>query len=399
MRMFMNDYSEGACPQIMDALLATNGEQCVGYTEGDPHCERARELIRAACGRDDVDVEFCIGGTSANVIGMTGLLEDWEGVICTPDGHINVHETGAVAACGRTVLPTDDADGFLSPSAAERVWQFQTSCGRHMTRPGAIYISNTTESGGVWDLVRFDAICDWADEHGLKIFLDGARIASGLTSPAADGLTLEHIARRCSAFYLGGTKNGMLMGEAMVIADPKLKAAFPYVQKERCGLLAKGRLLGVQFETAFAQPADGDEALYWQLARSANNCALKLRDGMVGLGFEPYRHSDSNQQFFTVSTSQQQAFEAAARGEWETMGELMNINQGLMDALGVNNARLAELVYALREDPNILGSKISGSGLGDCVVGLGKAMRRDWGGVPALAVQVDALGAAVEPVP
>ena len=230
MRMFMNDYSEGACPQIMDALLATNGEQCVGYTEGAPHCERARELIRTACGRDDVDVEFCIGGTSANVIGMTGLLEDWEGVICTPDGHINVHETGAVAACGRTVLPTDDADGFLSPEAAERVWQFQTSCGRHMTRPGAIYISNTTESGGVWDLARFDAICDWADGHGLKIFLDGARIASGLTSPAADGLTLEHIARRCSAFYLGGTKNGMLMGEAMVIVDPKLKAAFPYVQ-------------------------------------------------------------------------------------------------------------------------------------------------------------------------
>ena len=220
-----------------------------------------------------------------------------------------------MAACGRTVLPTDDADGFLSPEAAERVWQFQTSCGRHMTRPGAIYISNTTESGGVWDLVRFDAICDWADEHGLKIFLDGARIASGLTSPAADGLTLEHIARRCSAFYLGGTKNGMLMGEAMVIADPKLKAAFPYVQKERCGLLAKGRLLGVQFETTFAQPADGGEALYWQLARSANDCALKLRDGMVGLGFEPYRHSDSNQQFFTVSTSQQQAFEAACNCE------------------------------------------------------------------------------------
>ena len=220
-----------------------------------------------------------------------------------------------MAACGRTVLPTDDADGFLSPEAAERVWQFQTSCGRHMTRPGAIYISNTTESGGVWDLARFDAICDWADGHGLKIFLDGARIASGLTSPAAGGLTLEHIARRCSAFYLGGTKNGMLMGEAMVIADPKLKAAFPYVQKERCGLLAKGRLLGVQFETAFAQPADGGEALYWQLARSANNCALKLRDGMVELGFEPYRHSDSNQQFFTVSAAQRQAFEASCNCE------------------------------------------------------------------------------------
>lgn len=315
MRMFMNDYSEGAAPQIMAALVATNEEQCVGYTEGDPHCERARQLIRDACGRQDVDVEFCIGGTSTNVIGMTGLLEDWEGVICTPDAHINVHETGAVAACGRTVLPTDDADGFLSPAAAERVWQFQTSCGRHMTRPGAIYISNTTESGGVWDLVRFDAICDWADAHGLKIFLDGARLASGLTSPAAGGLTLEHIAARCSAFYLGGTKNGMLMGEAMVIADPKLKAAFPFVQKERCGLLAKGRLLGVQFETAFETPADGSDPLYWSLARSANACALALRDGMVGLGYEPYRSSASNQQFFTVSVAQQQAFEAACNCE------------------------------------------------------------------------------------
>ena len=315
MRMFMNDYSEGAAPQILDALVATNDEQCVGYTEGDPHCEHARELIRAACGRDDVDVEFCIGGTSTNVIGVTGLLEDWEGVICTPDAHINVHETGAVAACGRTVLPTDDADGFLSPEAAERVWQFQTSCGRHMTRPGAIYISDTTESGGVWDLAHFDAICDWADAHNLKIFLDGARLASALTSPAAGGLTLEHIAARCSAFYLGGTKNGMLMGEAMVIADSKLKAAFPYIQKERCGLLAKGRLLGVQFERAFAQPEDGSAPLYWQLARSANSCALALRDGMVKLGFEPYRHSDSNQQFFTVTAAQQEAFEAATNCE------------------------------------------------------------------------------------
>ena len=316
MRMFMNDYSEGACPQIMDALLATNGEQCVGYTEGDPHCERARELIRTACGRDDVDVEFCIGGTSANVIGMTGLLEDWEGVICTPDGHINVHETGAVAACGRTVLPTDDADGFLSPEAAERVWQFQTSCGRHMTRPGAIYISNTTESGGVWDLVRFDAICDWADEHGLKIFLDGARIASGLTSPAADGLTLEHIARRCSAFYLGGTKNGMLMGEAIVICGHgeharRLREAFPYLQKERGGLLAKGFLLGAQFEAAF-EAAKGSEALYWQLARHANECADRLRQGLVAAGLDLYGNSTSNQVFVTVSEDQEARLAQAA---------------------------------------------------------------------------------------
>ncbi len=301
MHTFTNDYSEGAAPEVLRALVDTNAEQTPGYTEGDAHCAHARELIRAACGREDVDVEFCFGGTSANVIALTGLLEDWEGVICTKDGHITTHETGAVASCGRTVLPTVDADGFLTPENAERVWQFQTSCGRHMTRPGAIYISNTTEVGGVWDLARFDAICDWAESHGLKIYLDGARLASGLVSPAAGGLTLEHIAERCSAFYLGGTKNGMLFGEALVIADPKLKHAFPYLVKERGGLMAKGRLLGVQFETAFEQPADGGELLWYRLARNANACAARLREGLLALGYEPYGEAPSNQQFFIVA--------------------------------------------------------------------------------------------------
>ena len=311
MRMFRNDYSEGAAPEILAALVATNDEQTVGYTEGDPHCERARELIRAACGRDDVDVEFCVGGTSANVIGVTGLLRDWEGAVCTRYAHINVHETGAVAACGRTVLPTDDADGFLSPEAAERVWHFQNSCGRHMTRPGCVYISDTTELGGVWDLERFDAICDWADSHDLPVFLDGARLGSALTSPAAGGLTLEHIARRCGAFYLGGTKNGLLFGEAMVISNPRLRESFPFLQKERGGLMAKGRLLGVQFEAAFEAPADGGEAPYWRLARGANECALRLRAGFVELGFKPYGDSASNQQFFVVTPAQRDALEAA----------------------------------------------------------------------------------------
>lgn len=311
MRMFRNDYSEGAAPEVLQALVATNGEQTVGYTEGDAHCERARELIRQACGRDDVDVEFCVGGTSANVIGVTGLLREWEGAVCTKDAHINVHETGAVAACGRTVLPTDDSDGFLSPEAAERVWRFQNSCGRHMTRPGCVYISNTTELGGVWDLERFDAICDWADSHDLPVFLDGARLGSALTSPAAGGLTLEHIARRCGAFYIGGTKNGMLFGEAMVISNPRLRESFPFLQKERGGLMAKGRLLGVQFEAAFEAPADGGEAPYWRLARGANECALRLRAGLVELGFKPYGDSASNQQFFVVTPAQRDALEAA----------------------------------------------------------------------------------------
>ena len=316
MRMFRNDYSEGAAPEVLAALAATNDEQVCGYTErGDAHCERARQLIRAACGRTDVDVEFCVGGTSTNIVGVTGLLDEWEGVICTRDAHINVHETGAIAACGRTVLPTDDADGFLTPEAAERVWRFQTSTGRHMTRPGAIYISDTTELGSVWDRARFDAICDWADERGLRVFLDGARLASALTSPAAGGLTLEHIARRCGAFYLGGTKNGLLFGEAIVMADPRLRRAFPYLVKERGGLLAKGRLLGVQFEAAFREGADHGECLWLRLARQANACAMRLREGLCALGFEPYGDAASNQQFFVVDPDVADAFEQAVGSE------------------------------------------------------------------------------------
>ncbi|MBQ6395461.1 MAG: hypothetical protein IJH87_03870 [Atopobiaceae bacterium] len=301
MRSFTNDYSEGAAPEVLEALIRTNMEQHPGYTEGDAHCERARELIRKEVGRDDVDVEFAIGGTSANIVGVTGLLRDWEGVICTKDGHINVHETGSIAACGRTVLPTDDADGFLTPEAAERVWTYQTSTGRHMTKPGAIYISQATEFGGVWDRSRFDAICDWADSHGLPVFVDGARLGSALMSEGAD-LTLPHIAERAAAFYIGGTKNGALFGEAMVIADPRLKEAFPYLIKERGGLMAKGRLLGVQFEALF------EDGLYWRLARNANVQAARLREGMLALGFEPFGDSPSNQQFFIVDGPAADAF-------------------------------------------------------------------------------------------
>ena len=311
MRLFRNDYSEGAAPEVLAALIATNDEQCVGYTEGDPHCEAARTLIAKACGRDDVAVEFAIGGTSTNLVCVNGMLHDWEGVICTPDAHINVHETGAVAATGRSVLPTRDADGFLSPAEAERVYRYQTGTGRHMTRPAMIYISNTTELGGVWSLERFDAICDWAASHDLKVFVDGARMASALTSPAAEGLTLEHLAARADAFYLGGTKNGLLFGEAVVIADPGLREAFPYLIKERGGLMAKGRLLGVQFEAAFT-PDETGEAPYWRLARSANECAFRLREGLIALGFEAYGEAPSNQQFFALEPQVAQAFVDAA---------------------------------------------------------------------------------------
>lgn len=307
MRQFRNDYSEGAAPAILEALISTNALQVAGYTENDPLCQEARELILDACCLDatEADVEFCVGGTSANILGVTGLLREWEGVIATPDGHINVHETGAIQACGRTILPTTDKDGFVTPEAAQAVWDYQTSCGRHMTRPGCVYISNTTELGGVWSKERFDELCDWADEHELPVYVDGARMASALTSDESEGLTLEHLAKRAAAFTLGGTKNGMLLGEALVMRSSRLREAFPYLVKERGGLLAKGRLFGVQFSAAFK------DGLYWELARQANACALELKAGLNELGLKSYTQSRTNQQFFVVNPQLSQRFQKA----------------------------------------------------------------------------------------
>ena len=302
---FRNDYSEGAAPEILSALERTNLEQTVGYTEGDPFCEHARELVRNVCGAPDAMVEFCIGGTSANLICVNGLLRDWEGVICTADAHINVHETGAIAATGRTVLATRDDDAFVSVEEAERVWQRQTSTGRHMTLPRLAYLTDATEFGGVWDRARFDALCDWADAHRCAVYVDGARLANALCAEGSD-LSLRHIASRVAALTLGGTKNGMLFGEAVLINDPRLKEAFPFLQKERGGLLAKGRLLGVQFEAAL-EGGEG-EGLWWRLARHANRMASKLRTGLLELGYEAFSDSPTNQQFFTVPAKTGQRF-------------------------------------------------------------------------------------------
>ena len=313
MRMFRNDYSEGAAPEVLQALIDTNEEQCPGYTEGDIHCECARALIRKAVGLPDAAVEFCVGGTSVNLIAVTGMLRDWEGVIATPLAHIATHETGAVAAAGRTILLTDDTDGFVSPDAAERIWERQCAGGRHMTKPALIYIADTTEIGGVWSHERFFALADWADAHDIPIYVDGARLASALEARDAD-LALEDIAKRAAAFTLGGTKDGLLFGEALVFTDERLKEAFPYVQKERGGLMAKGRLLGVQFERAFTPDEDGD--LPWlRYARQANRSAARLFEGLSALGFEPFGGHDSNQLFFYVNEKEEEAFRGACGAE------------------------------------------------------------------------------------
>ncbi len=302
---FTNDYSEGAHPTILDALVRTNLEQAGGYTT-DEHCERARALILEACGLspEEASVEFVVGGTAANVISLCGLLgRPYDAVVCTPDGHINTHETGALEASGHKILATHDTDGFVSPSEVERIVAENAAFANHMTRPRTIYVSDTTELGGVYTKEQLSALASCARAHDMKFFVDGARLGSALTA-AGNDVTLPELAHMADAFYVGGTKNGLMFGEAVVIRDPQLRQDFPWLMKQHQNLLAKGRLLGVQFETAFA---DGG-ALYWECARNANERAAQLAAGLDKLGFEAYAPCASNQLFYRVPTTIGQTF-------------------------------------------------------------------------------------------
>ena len=296
--LFTNDYSQGAHPDVLAALVKTNLEQTPGYTV-DPHCDRARDLVREACSlcRDDASVEFITGGTAANICTLLGLLDrPYDAVVCAPSGHINTHETGALEACGHKICtmrgPEADA-GFVCADAVDEIVSSHAAFANHMVRPRVIYISNSTEYGGAYTLDRVTELSEYAHAHDMKLFVDGARMASALTSPGTD-LTLEALAHLADAFTLGGTKCGLLFGEAVVARDPQLAHDLPWIQKRQGNLLAKGRLLGVQFETAL------ESGSIWEWARSANERAARLGAGLKALGWREFLPSPTNQQFFVV---------------------------------------------------------------------------------------------------
>ncbi len=304
MQQYRNDYSEGAAPQILEALAQTNLEQTVGYGE-DPHCARAADLIRAETGATDAVVRFIPGGTAANILAITSLTEEYEGPICAADAHPTIHETGAIEGAGRRLLATTDPFGLLTTAGADPIWETAQANGAHTTSPGMLYLSNTSELGHVYTAAEFDALCDWADERALGIYVDGARIASACTAPGGD-LTIQHIARRATVFTLGGTKNGLLLGEALVVNTRTPRGAraaerLPYLTKRAGALMAKGRVMGVQFERAFADADTAEGALYWRLARHANRCAAEIARVMRAAGFEVFHETTGNQQFFWVT--------------------------------------------------------------------------------------------------
>lgn len=299
---FMNDYSEGAHPRILELLTQSNMEQNTGYGE-DIHSDRAKEYIKKHLKREDVDIHFISGGTQTNLLVISSFLRPHQCVIAADTGHINVHETGAIEATGHKVVIVPSKDGKLTTELITQALDYHD--GEHMVQPKMVYLSDTTELGTIYTKAELTAIRELCQEKGLLLFLDGARLASALTCKDND-VTLEDIARLTDVFYIGGTKNGALLGEALVICKEELKEDFRYLIKQRGAMLAKGFLLGMQFEALFepensASSDSAEEVLYYQLGRHANQMATKIAEVLKKKGYAFYAPIVSNQLFPIIS--------------------------------------------------------------------------------------------------
>lgn len=288
---FNSDYTEGCHPAILERLAETNMEQTAGYGE-DEYCAAAAEKIKEACDVPDAAVHFLVGGTQTNVTVISSALKHYQGVITAATGHIHVHETGALEACGHKCLALESPDGKLTAEqiAAYTDAHFADESFEHIVQPKMVYISNPTEIGTIYKKEELKEIYRVCQERGLYLFLDGARLGYGLASREND-MTLADVAAYTDVFYIGGTKVGALFGEAVVITNDALKTDFRYNIKQRGGMLAKGRLLGIQFLTLF----QGNR--YFQISAHAARLAEKLKDELTEMGISFYIDSPSNQQF------------------------------------------------------------------------------------------------------
>ena len=275
---FNNDYAEGCHEMVLQALVRTNMEQTPGYGE-DRHCASAAAKIRKLCGREDVAVHFLVGGTQTNLTVIDAALRPHQGALCAVSGHIHVHETGAVEATGHKCLPLPSADGKITAAQVEHAVLAHRADGafEHIVQPKLVYISNPTELGTLYSLAELEALSETCHALGLYLFLDGARLGYGLMATGND-VTMADLARLCEAFYIGGTKVGALFGEAVVISNPALKEDFRYLIKQHGGMLAKGRLLGVQFDALM------EDDLYFKIAAHADKMADKIRACFDELG-------------------------------------------------------------------------------------------------------------------
>ena len=301
--LFTSDYCEGALPRIMQRLQETNMVQTVGYGEDD-FCAQAREYIRKACDRPDADVHFLVGGTQTNATVISSILKPYQGVLCAESGHINVHETGAVEHGGHKILALPSPDGKITAKQVGDALDehFSDANHEHMVMPGMVYISFSTESGTIYSREELTAISEVCRSFDIPLFVDGARLGYGMAASelleGENALTLKDFAKLADVFYIGGTKQGALFGEAVVITNDALKEDFRYCIKQGGGMLAKGRLLGIQFAALF------EDGLYMDAARGAVLKAARIRKALEDKHFEFLVDSPTNQ-IFPILTNEQ----------------------------------------------------------------------------------------------
>lgn len=307
------DYLEGCHPAILKRLTETNLEQTPGYGL-DPYCEEAASRIRGTFSCPDSAVHFLVGGTQANTTVIAAALRPYEGVLCAATGHINVHETGAVEAAGHKVLALPGKDGKITASQVSVASALQAD-DEHTVRPGMVYISLSTELGTVYNLSQLRDLYFTCRQQGMYLFIDGARLGYALTSPIND-LCAADIAQYSDVFTVGGTKVGALFGEAVVINNPELNVRFRYMIKQRGGMLAKGRLLGLQFSTLM------EDGRYFAIAKRAVDQAMRIRDALLKKGVPLFVDSPTNQLFPIFTDDQAEALEEDFElGFWERTDE------------------------------------------------------------------------------
>ena len=313
MLSFASDYTEGACEEILQKLAETNRESLPGYGM-DRYCQSAARKIQEATGCPEAEVYFLVGGTQTNAVVISSILAPYEGVVAAQTGHVSIHEAGAIEYTGHKVLQLPEKDGKIDPADLQEYLQnFEADANNdHMVFPGMVYLSHPTEYGTLYSRKELQAISEICRSYEIPLYLDGARLGYGLAGEEND-LSLSEIAHLCDVFYIGGTKVGAFCGEAVVFGEKKnVPAHFITRIKQQGALLAKGRLMGLQFDVLFT------DDLYTRISKNAIDTADRLKEGLAAKGYRFYMDSPTNQVFPILENSQLAALEGKAKfGFWE----------------------------------------------------------------------------------
>lgn len=314
MLSFLSDYTEGAHPKVLEHLVKMNMVSLPGYGD-DEYTQAAKDKICAACGRDDLEIQFLVGGTQTNQVAIDSMLQSYEGVISADTGHINVHEAGAIEYSGHRVLPIPHVQGKIMAEDLEKYMEafVNDEVREHLVQPGLVYISHPTEFGTLYTKAELSALSKCCHKYGLSLYMDGARLGYGLMSPETD-VTLADVVELTDLFYIGGTKVGALCGEALVFTKQNMPRHFLTSVKQHGALLAKMRVVSHQFDALFT------DGLYFHISRHAIDLAMKIKRACLDKGYELLMDSPTNQQFPILTKEQMEKLRENVRFNlWQWM--------------------------------------------------------------------------------